>query len=145
DQLNKTIEFDSTFAYARYDVGIVYVELRQFDRAVFNLRKANALSPNDTRILSALGFAEGLAGNEEETQRIENTLLERAKQNYVSSQDIAVISLALGKKDQALEYLERAFLERGPWMPFLSLNPLFSSLYDHPRFQSLLIEMGLPY
>jgi len=134
-QLNKTIEFDSTFAYARYDVGIVYVELRQFDRAVFNLRKANALSPNDTRILSALGFAEGLAGNEEETKRIENTLLERAKQNYVSSQDIAVISLALGKKDQALEYLERAFLERGPWMPFLSLNPLFSSLYDHPRFQ----------
>ena len=119
--------------------------MKQFDRAVFNLRKANVLSPNDTRILSALGFAEGLAGNEEETQRIENTLLERAKQNYVSSQDIAVISLALGKKDQALEYLERAFLERGPWMPFLSHNPLFSSLYDHPRFQSLLIEMGLPY
>jgi hypothetical protein len=43
----------------------------------------------------------------------------------------------LGKNEQALQYLEQAFKERGPWMPFLSMDPIFSSLYGNPRFQEL--------
>jgi len=143
DQLQKTIEFDSTFAFARYDLGIVYVALKQFDRAVYNLRIAYALAPSDTRILSGLGFAEGLVGNKEEARRIEKALRDRAEREYIPPYDLAVVTLGLGKKDQALEYLERARHERGPWMPFLSLNPLFSTLSNHPRFQVLLKEMEL--
>ncbi|MCH7771899.1 MAG: protein kinase [Bacteroidetes bacterium] len=142
-QLLKTIEFDSTFAYAHYDLSIVYVALKQFDRALYSLRKANSLARSDTRILSGLGFAEGFAGNKEEARSIEKALLDRAEKEYVPSHDFAVVSLGLGKKDQALEHLERAFQERSPWMPFLNLNPLFSSLSDHPRFQALLRKMEL--
>jgi serine/threonine-protein kinase len=142
-QLLKAIEFDSTFAYAHYDLSIVYVALKQFDRALYSLRKANILARNDTRILSGLGFAEGLAGNKQEARRIEKVLLDRAEREYVPPYDLAVVSLGLGKTERTLEYLEQAYNERGPWMPFLNLNPLFNSLSGHPKFQALLRKMEL--
>jgi Flp pilus assembly protein TadD len=111
---------------------------------VTNLRKALHLAPHDTRILSALGFAEAFSGNRGEARRIENELLENAKRKFVSAQDLAVISLALGKKGQALEYLEQAYNERCPWMPFLSLNPLLNSLKSDPQFTALTEKVGFP-
>jgi len=144
DQLRKTIEFDSTFAYGHYDLGTVYVALKQFDRAVNNLRKANALAPSDTSILAGLAFAEGFARNKDEAQRIEKALLERAAREYVPPYDLAIVSLGLGKTERALEYLEQAYDEHAPWMPFLSFDPLFSTLSGHPRFRVLLKKVGLP-
>jgi serine/threonine-protein kinase len=118
--------------------------MKEFDRAVTSLRKANTLAPNSTQILSALGFAESFVGNMQEAKRIERTLLEKAKHKYVLPQDLAIISLGLGKKDQALVHLEQAYDERGPWMPFIGLDPLFGTLNGHPRFQALLRKVGLP-
>jgi serine/threonine-protein kinase len=142
DQLRKTIEFDSTFAYSYFDLGIVYVELKQYEPAVKNFRKANALAPSDTRILAALGFAEGISGNEREARRIERTLLNEAKRNYVPAYDLAVAALGLGKKVQAMQYLEEAFSERSPWIPFLDFNPLFENLQSNSKFQDILQKVG---
>jgi serine/threonine protein kinase/tetratricopeptide (TPR) repeat protein len=134
NQLRKTIEFDSTFAYAYYALGLVNLALKQTDHALYNFRKANSLAPGDTRILSALGFAEGMAGNLEDANRIKGFLLNKAKQGYVPAYDLAVISLGLGKQDRALGYLQRAYEERGPWMPFIEVNPIFDSLRSDPSF-----------
>ncbi|OGU71250.1 MAG: hypothetical protein A2V93_12795 [Ignavibacteria bacterium RBG_16_34_14] len=137
DQLQKTLEFDSTFAYAYYDLGIAYIALNQFNDALNYFRKAYSLAPEDTRILSGLAYSEGLTGSKENAERLGKVLLKRAVSKYVSSYDLAVISLGLGQKDKALEYLEKAYEERGPWMLFLKLNPLFNSLSDDFRFQEL--------
>jgi serine/threonine-protein kinase len=143
DQIRKTIEFDSTFAYAYYDLGMVYVALKQFDHSLDNFRKANALAPSDTRILSALGFAEGQAGNKSEAKRIEEDLLESAENQYVPPHNLAVVSLGLGKKTRALEYLEQAYNERGPWMPFIKINPIFDSLLSHSGFQEIIRKINI--
>ncbi|UCH66452.1 MAG: protein kinase [Ignavibacterium sp.] len=142
DQLEKTIEFDSTFAYAHFNLGIVYIALKKFDQALFYLRKANILAPNDSDILSTLGFVEGYSGNKEEARRIEAILLNRAESIYTPPPDLAIVSLGLGKKGLALDYLEHAYQERGPWMPFLNIGPLFESLHGHPRFEALVEQIG---
>ncbi len=137
DQLQKTLEFDSTFAYAYYDLGIIYIALNQFNDALNYFRKAYSLAPEDTRILSGLAYSEGLTGSKEKAEYLGKVLLKRAASKYVPSYDLAVVSLGLGQKEEALEYLKKAYEERGPWMLFLKLNPLFNSLSDDLRFQEL--------
>jgi hypothetical protein len=41
-------------------------------------------------------------------------------------------------------WLEQAFAERDPNMPFIGVNPIFDPLRAEPRFQALLKAMGLP-
>ena len=63
---------------------------------------------------------------------------------YVSPWHIARLYAAAGKHDQAFEWLERAFEEREPNMPYLKAYPQFDDLHGDPRFQDLLRRMNLP-
>ncbi len=56
---------------------------------------------------------------------------------------VAQLYARAGEKERALEWLERAFANRDPNMPYLLL-PRYDSLRDDPRFQDLLRRMNLP-
>ncbi len=141
DQLQRTIGFDSTFALAHYYSGIACLAINNFDKARIHLRRAAYLAPGKTNILSGLGYAEALSGNKAEAVRIEKKLLLLSQTKYVSAEDLATIALGLGKHEQSLQYLEQAYKERSPWLPFLSMNPIFSSLKENVKFQALLKKL----
>jgi len=69
---------------------------------------------------------------------------EQAQKMYIPSYDLAVDEPGLGKNERALQYLEQALIERGPWLPFMSLNPLISSLYGNPGFQEIVRKVKQP-
>jgi hypothetical protein len=54
----------------------------------------------------------------------------------------AALAAHLGEKNDAFQFLERAFAERSFWMPFLNADPLFDNLRGDPRFQNLLERVG---
>ena len=49
-----------------------------------------------------------------------------------------------GDRALALDWLERAYADRDPNMPFIGVNPIFDPLRAEPRFQTLLRQMNLP-
>ena len=53
---------------------------------------------------------------------------------------IAVIHAALGEREQALDWLERA---PRPAIAYLAIDPSFRSLHAEARFQALLKKTGL--
>lgn len=137
DQLKKTLAFDSTFSIAHYRIGTAYIGLKQYNEAEHHLRLATELVPGNTRYLSTLGFAKSLVGKKDEARKIQQDLLAQMKNKYVPAFDLAVISLALGENQEALTYLEEAYREREPWMPFIGTNLLFNSLFSDEQFQDL--------
>ena len=141
DQLVKTVGFDSTNAISHNRLGMAYIGMKQFDKAQLHFRKATDLAPGNTRFLSNLGFAEAAAGKIDEAKKNKLELVSQMKTKYVPAYDLAVISLGLGEDQEALQYLELAFKNREPWMPFIGMNPLFASLKDNARFQSLVQKM----
>jgi tetratricopeptide (TPR) repeat protein len=82
-------------------------------------------------------------GKREAAQEILDNLIEYSKGNFVSGVELAVICAALGEKDQAFNWLEKAFRERDPYL--LNLNNYFSldPLRSDARFTDLLKRMGL--
>ncbi len=143
-QLRKVIDFDSTFAIAHRELGIAYLAMKDYNNALSHLRKANNFATEKANILAALGYAEAKAGKREVALRIEQELLQMAKVRYVPADDLAVISLGLEKKDQALQYLDLAIRDRCPWMPFLGMDPIFNSLKENSKFQALLQKVSVP-
>ncbi len=49
----------------------------------------------------------------------------------------------LGEKEQAFEYLNKAFEKRHGQMVLLAVEPVFDSLRDDPRFDEMVRRVGL--
>jgi len=58
--------------------------------------------------------------------------------------DAAENYVIAGDRERALDWLEKAYEERAPSMPYIGCNPLFDPLRSEPRFQALLRRMNLP-
>jgi adenylate cyclase len=56
--------------------------------------------------------------------------------------DFAYIYARLGDKEHVLEWLEKAYNERDPWL-YLKAEPIFDGLREEPRFKDLVRRMGL--
>ena len=67
----------------------------------------------------------------------------RAKRQYQSPIYIAVLYGQLGDNDKAFEWLEKAYKERSSSIFSIKVNPRFIPLRSDPRFNSLLLQMGL--
>jgi tetratricopeptide (TPR) repeat protein len=56
---------------------------------------------------------------------------------------VAVNHLVVGHRDQALEWLERAYRQKDARLMFVKVDPSFDTLHDDGRFQGLLRRVGL--
>lgn len=72
------------------------------------------------------------------------TLLQQldGRNEYLPTYGIARVRLALGEKDAALDWLERAFRERSHSMAFLRGDPQLATLRSGPRFQEIARRVG---
>jgi len=88
------------------------------------------------------GYAEA-AGYSGAMSLAAETLVELSRDTFVLPFFISQLFSYAGKKDQALEWLERGFEARDPNMPYI-IWPCFYILRDDPRFKDLLRKMNLP-
>lgn len=145
EQLQKTVAMGADFYRARILLGIAYVQRRLFSQAIAEFLQAALIEK--TPVLSGfLGHAYALAG-EKEALKILDDLLEESKHSYVPPYSIALIYTGLGKQDEALEWLQKAFVEHSHWRGWLHLTPELDSLRADPRFTELVERRfkGAPY
>jgi tetratricopeptide (TPR) repeat protein len=116
----------------------VTLELRgATGQAIAEYRKAFELS-NDPVDLALLAHAEVSVGKQNEARQILAQLTEEAKTRYVSGYAFAVIHLALGEKDQALDWLEKAARDHeGLFIAQIKVDPYLDPLRGDPRFEAL--------
>ena len=82
-----------------------------------------------------------LAGRTAESRRILKELL--GSQQPVSPFFIALVYTALGDKDEAFRWLEKAVAERSGSVRYLKIEPRLDPLRSDPRFEALLRQVGL--
>jgi eukaryotic-like serine/threonine-protein kinase len=67
-----------------------------------------------------------------------------AKTGHLSASTTAMHFALAGMNERALEWLERAWQERDPDLPYLGVDPSFEGLRKEPRFRELLRRMNFP-
>ena len=135
---------DQNFVPAHLFAGRAFKQKGSYAEAIAELRKALQLSEGDTNELAALGHAFAISGQRSEAVKILDDLKERSKQTYVQPMWIAGIYIGLGQKDQAFEWLQKAYDDRSGWLVYLKVDPVFNPLRSDPRFADLMQRVGLP-
>ncbi|MGE5325406.1 MAG: tetratricopeptide repeat protein, partial [Deltaproteobacteria bacterium] len=84
------------------------------------------------------------AGKTNAALKILRRLIQKPNRTNNNARLIALLFLTLGEKQKALDWLERAYRARDPYLVFLNVHPGFATLRLEPRFQDLLRRMYFP-
>jgi TolB-like protein/Flp pilus assembly protein TadD len=136
-QLRKTIEIDPRFYLARYYLGQALQLKGQPKEGMAEYRVAVELN-DDPIALAFLGQAYARAGEKTEAQKILARLTEMAKSHYVSQYSFALVLVALGDKEGAIDALERSYRNgENADLSTVRVDPFMDDLRGHPRFDAL--------
>ncbi len=144
DQGLATVEMDPSFFASHFVSALALEQKGQLDRAILEFRASADLSGRWPLFLGGYGHACAVRGEREEALKIVTELRDTSVGKYVSSFAVAAVYAGFGDKELTLDWLEKAYEERGTWMIFLNVHPYFDFLRAEPRFQNLLRKMGLP-
>src|SRR5438876_8371072 len=137
EQLRDTVEMDPEFYWAHRFLGLALELKGATAEAIAEYQKAFELS-DDPTVLAFIAHAEANTGRQNEARAILAKLTEMSKTRYVSAYSFAVIHLALGEKDQALDWLEKDARERTAFeINFIKVDPFLDPLRGDPRFEAL--------
>jgi tetratricopeptide (TPR) repeat protein len=142
EEQQKTMEMDPDYYLAHTFISAVYLKKRLYEEAIAGAQKGEALSGGDPVALAYLGYAYAVSGKRDEAMKILIKLKERLKRMYVAPLHFAMVYMGLDDKDQAFEWLERAYEERDSWLVWLK-GPIYDGLRSDPRFTALQKKMNL--
>jgi adenylate cyclase len=136
-QLRSTLEIDPDFYWAHRQLGLALELKGAADDAIVEYQRASELN-DDPRVLAFVAHAKASTGRPNEARAILAQLTELSRTRWVSGYSFAVIHLALGEKDQALDWLQKDAHERtGFEINFIKVDPYLDLLRGDARFEAL--------
>ena len=136
-EFDQVLELHPGATRANFMRGLTYVALGRHDDALREFEKCISCP-------WAFGVAYAAMGRTEDALEVIGSYLERIKTESFLSGFIALQYAAIGDKDQAFEWLERAYENGDYWPETMLVEPLFDPLRDDPRFDDLVRRMNFP-
>jgi serine/threonine-protein kinase len=143
-QYGKTLDMDPEFMLGRLRLGQAYVQKGLLAEGIVELRGALAASGGRPYFLAELGYAYAREGKMREARELLDKLDKEPSKESVLPYHKAILHLALGEKDQALELLRKACEQHSGLVLSLLVEPELDPLRSDPRFANLVRMLGLP-
>jgi TolB-like protein/DNA-binding winged helix-turn-helix (wHTH) protein/Tfp pilus assembly protein PilF len=142
--IKETLDLAPDFGPAHVTLGRIYVAKGMPDRAVAELERARDLMGRRPDVLTPYAYALARAGRQREARAMLDGLREKAKPQDPAPVRVALVHIALGERDRAFEWLEKAIEARDWQMALLNVEPAFDVLRSDQRFAGLVERVGLP-
>ncbi len=141
ERFEKLVQTYPSLSHGPLVLALVYLDAGQADRGVAVLERAvhEVATPERTGVL---GYAYARAGRPLDARRLLTELHQTARKGEVPPVSFAIIHLGLGKKELALEWMEKAYQARDWHLTLVKVDPVFDPLRADPRFQDLLRRMN---
>ena len=142
-EAQRTLAMEKRFHWGYFFAGLALDAVGEHRDALKQLRTSLELSGQSTVMLAALGHAYGTAHQPDAARKILGQLGELSKTRYISSYEIALIHIALGEHERALELLDVAVEERSGWLPYLRNDVRLDPVRSTASFAKLTARVGL--
>ncbi len=143
DQFNQTLALDPKYAFLHWFLAQAHLGAGDLTAALASLREGLTVTERHPGMVAYYGYACARAEREDDARMALEELRQRAANEYIAADYLAVVHLGLREMDAALDWLERALHERALHLVFLAMDPLFDELRDDRRYRGLLQSVGL--
>jgi serine/threonine protein kinase/tetratricopeptide (TPR) repeat protein len=126
-------------------LGMAYIGQGRYSEAIEALKLGSALSQRHPWLITELGVAYVGAGNPAEAEKLQDEIVARSKNVFVSPTTLSVIPIALGRLDEAARYWEQAMEENDPMLIAGAVWPTIVPAHKDPRIQKILDRLGLAW
>ena len=135
----RTLLLDPNYFYLDSNLAAAYREKGNFAEAIALYTKSQEATHLPS---SGLAITYTRMGRQVEARNILAQLLQAREKRYVSAPVIAAVYVALGDKEEAFRWLERAFAEHSGILQWIAFLPEFRPLHSDARFPHLLRRIG---
>jgi len=143
-ELKRALELSPRFPVAHMLLGEAYLQARTYHAAELEFLSVEEAFAGTSRARAAVARTHALGGRLAEARRETEALATDRSGDYIAPVDLAWCYAALGKRDRAMEWLEKAFAERSSALVYLRIEPPFDPLREDPRFAELVHRMAFP-
>jgi TolB-like protein/Flp pilus assembly protein TadD len=143
ERIERALEVDPESVEAILVRGSIHEAAGRMDIAVSDYRASVARAGRFTIALAFLGHALGRLGQREEAEEILQRLDSMRRSQHVSAMDSSLVSLGLGRIDEALQWMEQGVAEKSGWLVYLKTDPRLAPLAGNARFDALLKRVQL--
>lgn len=131
------------FFPAHMYLGWAYTQKQMYAEATAAYQRAVNLSNGQKLVLATMGYTYAVSGKEAEARKTLKELKDRSSHEWVPPLRFAIIYAGLGQKDQAFEWLNKAYEELDLLLIYIKVSPFFDPLRNDPRFAALLERLHL--
>ncbi len=140
-QIRSTLELNPNSAFAHNVAGWCEIAKGNIGEGRAEFQKATTLD-DLSWYRSSVGYTDAALGDRAQAGQILRQLQDLSRQRYVSPSNVATVYLALGEKEKAFDWLDKAFEDRDPVLWWVKSDQLYDSVRDEPRFRALMQRVG---
>jgi TolB-like protein/DNA-binding winged helix-turn-helix (wHTH) protein len=142
--LRSVLQTSPKFPLAHLWLGRAYEQKGMYPEAITEFEQAGTALKDWPVIIAAAGHAYGRWGHESDATAALHRMNELTKEEYVTPYGMALIFAGLNDREQAIQWLQKAYEDRSHWLVWLNLDPRFDNVRSDPRFADLLRRMHFP-
>jgi eukaryotic-like serine/threonine-protein kinase len=144
EEEKNTLRLGPGFIVAHGYLGQAYIEKKMYDQAIDEFRQAVSLAPGNLSLKAELGSTYGRAGRLDQATEILQEFEHQPRGKYIPPYDWAMLYAGLGKKQDTIQWLEKAYQERAARLANVAVHPQFVFLHGDSAFENLLARMNVP-
>ncbi len=134
----RALDIHPTSDYGHYNLGLILLERGDRDGALHEMQQ-ETVDDGRQQGLALVYFA---LGKNAEAEAALAVLIK--EQSAGSALDIAQVYAFRGQSDDAMQWLERAYAQKDPYLYKIKCDPLLKNLEGEPRYKAFLKKMNLP-
>jgi eukaryotic-like serine/threonine-protein kinase len=143
-QYHRALELDPNFPTARYFLGRAYEAKGMYDQAVEEYSKTALLGRNSPEAVQKMREVYAKSGWKAYLEASLDNLMSQPRARSIPPFVVATMYARLGRKEEAIAWLEKGYEERDFRMTLISVSFEFDSIRSDPRFKELVRRLGLP-
>ena len=123
------------FAHARSYLSLSLTSLGQTEAALSEAERAIADSGRDIELSHEMALAWVVAGQRERAEDVLGALEARFRTDYIDAYFPMQVAAALGRLDEALDWIDKAIEQRSRSLCYIRIDPMFNPLRHLNNFQ----------
>jgi len=136
-KLEEVLPMVPEFGPLHYWLGLALLQTDRHAEALPAMERSLTLQGRTPQALAGMALALASTGRAPEARALLDEIMGLVPHRYVASYYPAQVHAALGERDRAFEWLEKALEERVHWLAALHVDPTLNPLREDPRFESL--------